>query len=51
MRLTLRNIGVGTRRRTAGLGETPARYWDEEDRRVGYKAGQDTIRLYQDRQL
>ncbi len=51
MRLTLRNIGIGTRRLTAGLGETPARYWDEEDRRARYNAVSDAIWIYQDREL
>ena len=51
MRLTLRNIGIGTRRRTADLGETPARYWDEEDRRARYNAVSDAIWIYQDREL
>jgi hypothetical protein len=52
MRLSLRrNIGVGTSSRTEGLGETPVRCWDEEDRRARYNAVSDACWIYQDRDL
>jgi hypothetical protein len=51
MRLTLSNIGVGTRSRTGGLGEPPVRYWDEEDRRARYNAVSDACWIYQRRDL
>ena len=51
MRLTIGNIGIGTRRRTAGLEETPVRCWDEEDRRARYNAVSDAIWIYQRREL
>jgi hypothetical protein len=51
MMLTLRNFGIGTRTQTGGLGETPVRYWNEEDRRVRYNAVSDAIWIYQDREL
>jgi hypothetical protein len=52
MRLTLSNIGVGTRSRTGGLGEPPVRcYWDEEDRRARYNAVSDACWIYRSRDL
>jgi hypothetical protein len=51
MRLTLKNFGGGTRSWTGGLGETPVRCWDEEDRRARYNAVSDACWIYQDRDL
>jgi hypothetical protein len=51
MRLTLSNIGVGTRSRTGGLGEPPTMYWDEENRRARYNAVSDACWIYQRRDL
>jgi hypothetical protein len=51
MRLTLRNIEVGTRSGTGGLGETSVRCWDEEDRRARYNAVSDACWIYQHRDV
>jgi hypothetical protein len=51
MRLALGNIGIGARSRTGGLGETPVRYWDEDDRRARYNAVSDALWIYQDREV
>ncbi len=51
MRLTLENIGAGTRSQTGGLGETSVRCWDEEDRRARYNAVSDACWIYQRRDL
>jgi hypothetical protein len=51
MRLALGNIGIGARSRTGGLGETPMRYWDEDDRRARYNAVSDALWIYQDREV
>jgi hypothetical protein len=51
MRLTIRNIEVGTRSRTGGLGETPVRCWDEGDRRARYNAVSDACWIYQHHDL
>jgi hypothetical protein len=51
MRLTLRNIGVGTGSQSGGLGERQLRYWDEEDRRARYNAVSDACWIYQHRDL
>ena len=51
MKLALGNIGIGARSRTGGLGETPVRYWDEDDRRARYNAVSDALWIYQDREV
>jgi hypothetical protein len=47
MRLTFRNIGSGTKSRTGDPGQTPVKYWDEEDRRARYNAVSDACWIYQ----
>jgi hypothetical protein len=51
MKLALGNIGFGAKSRTGGLGETPVRYWDEDDRRARYNAVSDALWIYQDREV
>jgi hypothetical protein len=51
MRLTLRNIGAGTRSQIGGLGEASVRCWDEGDRRARYNAVSDACWIYQHRDL
>ena len=51
MRLTLRNIEVGTRSQAGGLGETSVRCWDEEDRRARYNAAPAACWTYPPREL
>ena len=51
MKLALGNIGIGAGSRTGGLGETPVRYWDEDDRRARYNAVSDALWIYQDREV
>lgn len=51
MSLTLRNIGIGKRRRTGGFEETLVGYWDEGDRRARYNAVSDACWIYQYRDL
>jgi hypothetical protein len=50
-RMALGNIGIGASSRTGGLGETPVRYWDEDDRRARYNAVSDALWIYQDREV
>jgi hypothetical protein len=51
MKLALGNIGIGARSRTGGPGETPVKYWDEDDRRARYNAVSDALWIYQDREV